>query len=135
MQNNPELSSQLTDRLKRFLNEGRCSCNNHFDHREKLTKNLKNKPAEIENLTVWLKILSDPVRLQILFLLQEKNLCGCELELALNISQPTVSYHLQKLRSIDLIELIKEGRWTIARIKNHKVFDWFNEIKGFSSSV
>ena len=57
------------------------------------------------------KALSDQTRLRILKLLLKKELCVCEIEAALNLSQSKVSRHLTVLRSVGLVEDRREGLW------------------------
>jgi ArsR family transcriptional regulator len=44
-------------------------------------------------------------------LLLKKELCVCEIEAALDLSQSKVSRHLTVLRSVDLVEDRREGLW------------------------
>lgn len=57
------------------------------------------------------KALSDPTRLRIMVLLAEKELCVCQLEDALNLSQAKVSRHLNVLKHARLVEARREGLW------------------------
>lgn len=58
------------------------------------------------------KSLSDSTRLQsLLFIYQEKELCVCELMVALELSQPKVSRHLALLREAGLLETERRGQW------------------------
>ncbi len=58
-----------------------------------------------------MKALSDPNRVKILKLLQQKTMCVCELRGALQISQPSVSKHLKLLEEAGLVDYRKEGLW------------------------
>ena len=58
-----------------------------------------------------MKALSDPNRVKIVKLLQQKMLCVCELKCALEISQPTVSKHLKILEDAGLVSSRKDGLW------------------------
>ena len=58
-----------------------------------------------------MKALSDPNRVRILKLLQQKTMCVCELQGALQISQPSVSKHLKLLEEAGLVDYKKEGLW------------------------
>lgn len=58
-----------------------------------------------------MKALSDPNRVKILKLLQQKTMCVCELQGALQISQPSVSKHLKLLEESGLVDYRKEGLW------------------------
>jgi len=44
-----------------------------------------------------MKALSDPNRVKIIKMLQHKIMCVCEMQKALNVSQPAVSKHLKLL--------------------------------------
>jgi ArsR family transcriptional regulator len=58
-----------------------------------------------------MKALSDPNRVKIIKLLQQKLMCVCELQAALNLAQPTVSKHLKILEEAGLVDYKKEGLW------------------------
>src|SRR4028119_208051 len=55
--------------------------------------------------------LSDPLRIQILELLREQELCVCELCDRLSVPQPKLSFHLKTLKEADLVRSHQEGRW------------------------
>ena len=57
------------------------------------------------------KALSDQNRLKIIKLLSRGEKCGCVLLEAFNITQPTLSHHMQILSECDLIKTRKEGKW------------------------
>jgi ArsR family transcriptional regulator len=58
-----------------------------------------------------MKALADPNRVKLLKLLQQKELCVCEIQAALGIAQPTVSKHLKILEKAGLAGRRKEGLW------------------------
>ena len=58
-----------------------------------------------------MKALSDPNRVKIIKMLQQRVMCVCELKAALNIAQPTVSKHLKILENAGLVKSYKEGLW------------------------
>lgn len=55
--------------------------------------------------------LSEPLRLQILDLLREQELCVCDLCEALGTAQSKLSFHLKALKEADLVRSRQEGRW------------------------
>jgi ArsR family transcriptional regulator len=61
--------------------------------------------------TKVMKALSDPNRVKIIKLLQQKSMCVCELQAALQIAQPGVSKHLKILEEADLVDYQKDGLW------------------------
>jgi len=58
-----------------------------------------------------MKALSDPSRIKIMKMLQEKVMCVCEMQTALQIAQSTTSKHLQILEEAGLIKSKKDGLW------------------------
>lgn len=86
-----------------------------------------------------LKAVADPMRRRILALLRRKGCCSldvvgraspgmcvCDLEAALDLSQPTISHHLQVLREAGLITTRKMGRWLYCR-RNEEALDRLGE--------
>lgn len=65
-----------------------------------------------------MKALSDPNRVKIVKLLQQKKLCVCELQCALEISQPNLSKHLRTLEDAGLVESQKDGLWVNYYLSN-----------------
>ncbi|MBE9227667.1 winged helix-turn-helix transcriptional regulator [Phormidium sp. LEGE 05292] len=55
--------------------------------------------------------LSDPLRLQIIELLRQRELCVCELCEQLEVSQSKLSFHLKTLKEAGLLRAKQEGRW------------------------
>ena len=55
--------------------------------------------------------IEDPTRVRILAVLLRSELCVCELVDALEVSQSTLSSHLQVLRQTGIVVTRKEGRW------------------------
>ncbi|MCS6959686.1 MAG: metalloregulator ArsR/SmtB family transcription factor [Pseudanabaenaceae cyanobacterium SKYGB_i_bin29] len=60
--------------------------------------------------------LSDPLRLQIVTLLQKRELCVCDLCERLAVSQSKLSFHLKVLRDANLIRARQQGRWMYYRL-------------------
>ena len=58
-----------------------------------------------------MKALSDPNRVKIIKMLQHKTMCVCEMQSALQVSQPAVSKHLKLLEDAGLVGFMKDGLW------------------------
>ena len=58
-----------------------------------------------------MKALSDPNRVKMIKMLQNKSMCVCEIREALGIAQPTVSSHLKVLEEAGLVAYEKDGLW------------------------
>lgn len=66
------------------------------------------------NLAGWenyFKALGEPVRLRLFVLLAGQPVCVCDLSVALNLPQPTVSRHLSVLKKAGLITSFRRGTW------------------------
>jgi ArsR family transcriptional regulator len=59
------------------------------------------------------KALGDPIRLQLVDVLRRHadKVCVCELLPLFDISQPTLSHHLKKLRDAGLVDSERQGLW------------------------
>jgi ArsR family transcriptional regulator, arsenate/arsenite/antimonite-responsive transcriptional repressor len=65
----------------------------------------------MEELSIIFKALSDATRLRIVKLLEQGELCVCEIVAALGIVQPKASFHLGVLKEAKLIKDRKQGKW------------------------
>lgn len=63
-----------------------------------------------------LKAIADENRLRILYLLNQDELCVCEIETILGMNQSNVSRHLNKLFSVGLIQREKKSQWVYYRL-------------------
>lgn len=57
------------------------------------------------------KALSDPTRVQIFDMLKTAQMCACKILKAFNITQPTLSYHMNMLVDSKLVGVEKKGKW------------------------
>jgi DNA-binding transcriptional ArsR family regulator len=62
-----------------------------------------------------LKAAADESRLRILFLLEDGDLCVCEIQEALGLAQSTVSRHLQVLEETGIVQSRRQGLWKYYR--------------------
>jgi ArsR family transcriptional regulator, arsenate/arsenite/antimonite-responsive transcriptional repressor len=60
--------------------------------------------------------LSEPLRIQTIEHLQQRELCVCELCELLSVSQSKLSFHLKVLKSAGLVHTRQEGRWIYYRL-------------------
>lgn len=72
----------------------------------------------------FFKALSDDTRCKLLLLIiEEEELCVCELSHALTASQPKVSRHLAQLRATGLLTDRRQGQWVFYRL-NEQLQAW-----------
>jgi len=74
---------------------------------------------QAERLAAVAKALSDPVRVQLVDVLRKHagKVCVCELVPLFDISQPTLSHHLKKLREAGIVDSEKHGLWSFYYVK------------------
>ena len=82
----------------------RCNCSSETS----LNKNIYSSSP---NLSTLLKLVSVPARLEILFLLEKKSHCVCDIETHTKFSQSLVSHHLSDLTEAGLVESYKNGKF------------------------
>jgi ArsR family transcriptional regulator len=63
-----------------------------------------------------MKAMSDPGRVKVLKMLEEKEMCVCEIKTVLQLAQPTVSKHLKILEDAGLVESSKDKVWVNYRL-------------------
>jgi len=71
---------------------------------------------KLTNLQIALAAIADPTRLRIMNLLQEGELCVCDVMSVLKEPQSKVSRHLGYLRKSGLVEARKQGLWMYYRL-------------------
>jgi ArsR family transcriptional regulator len=69
--------------------------------------------AQAARMAELAKALGDPIRLQLVDVLRKHagQVCVCELVPLFDISQPTLSHHLKKLRDAGIVASEKRGLW------------------------
>ena len=69
-------------------------------------------PAAARNrIDLTFRAFADPIRLRILNLIQDGELCVCDLVDVLKVPQPTVSRHLAYLRRACLVRVRQDRSW------------------------
>ena len=100
-------------RLERLLCSGLRPSEELEDYAKRLRK-LANQlvdPDLLRRKSRLLKALANGTRLKMLKLLSVREMCVCELTVALDLTQPTASHHLNILQNVGLVKDRKEGKW------------------------
>ena len=112
--------SKVDKRLERLTESGICSCEKASEYKGEL-KELANNiicKEDASKKSKFFKALGDSTRLKILGLLAIKELCVCEVMVALELTQPTASHHLRILENVDLVTDRKDGKWVFYSLKD-----------------
>ena len=94
------------------LDSNRASCEIFYIDEQKVksmahylkTNNSAGDLAEI------FKVLSDPMRLNIIITLDREELCVCDLATLLGVTRPAISHHLRILRHLRLVRYRRDGK-------------------------
>jgi ArsR family transcriptional regulator, arsenate/arsenite/antimonite-responsive transcriptional repressor len=71
-------------------------------------------PQAAGELAAVMKAMADPVRLRLLSLIASHHggeVCVCELTEHFDVSQPTISHHLKKLKEVGLVDSERRATW------------------------
>ena len=79
-----------------------------------------------------LNALAHPIRLQILDLLRQGELCVCDLQLTLQRRQAYVSQHLMALREAGIVTCRKEGLRVYYRLSDRHLLSLLDEVGALS---
>jgi ArsR family transcriptional regulator len=85
--------------------------------------------VELEKASLILKLLEDKTRLTVMKLIDHQACCVCEFVEIFQVSQPSISQHLRKLKDLGLIEEERKGQWIFYSInKNHAHYPFIKPI-------
>jgi ArsR family transcriptional regulator, arsenate/arsenite/antimonite-responsive transcriptional repressor len=73
-------------------------------------------PQPGPDMETLLRALSERIRLRLLHLIGDTELCVCFFVQALQVPQPTISRHLAYLRKAELVAARREGLWMHYRV-------------------
>ena len=133
MARNVKDSKRFSGRLERLICSGLIPPKDLEEYAQEL-RELANEVAEPEyfrSQSRLLKALANDTRLKMLRLLSLKEMCVCELTIALGLTQPTASHHLNILQNAGLIRDRKEGKWVFYSVAEPKVVQHLFDFLGF----
>ncbi len=93
---------------------------------QEIKDNLESE-EEIFLLSNMFKALSDPTRLNIIYILSKSELCVHDISSILEMSQSSISHHLRVLRDTRLVKFRKDGKLVIYSIDDEHVLNLFKE--------
>ncbi|AJH80059.1 MULTISPECIES: ArsR/SmtB family transcription factor [Heyndrickxia] len=85
--------------------------------------------VEIEKASHVLKLLGDKTRLTIMAILKQRECCVCELLEVFDMSQPSISQHLRKLKDLGLVKEDRRGQWIYYSLNpRNELYDFIQDI-------
>ncbi|WNF35847.1 metalloregulator ArsR/SmtB family transcription factor [Bacillaceae bacterium IKA-2] len=76
----------------------------------------------IEKMATVLKLLGDKTRLTMLLLLKRSDCCVCEFVEIFQMSQPSISQHIRKLKDANLVTETRKGQWIFYSLNRENAF-------------
>ena|ERR1700687_4773573 len=75
-------------------------------------------PSDLSEHADMFKLLADPHRLRIIATLAraDDEVCVCDLNDCIDVSQPTVSHHLKQLKDAGFVTCERRGTWVYYRL-------------------
>lgn len=92
--------------------------------------------AELAQLVAVTKALSDPIRVQMVYVLtQQPDLCTCEFEEVLGLSQSKVSYHLKILLDAGIVRREEHKTWSHYSLVDVAMLDRVQALVGHEQAA
>jgi ArsR family transcriptional regulator len=118
-------------RVKRLVNLGlaETSCT-PVERITQLKIRVGKNDKNLRELEEFFAALGDTNRLKMLKIIADEELCSCEVQAALELTQPTTSHHLGILERAGILSSRRNGKWVFYKIANSQVKNLI--AKGFS---
>lgn len=115
------------NKMKNSETVSKCDCTTIH---EDVVNNVKSKMPEEESLidlADLFKIFGDSTRVRILWVLNESEMCVCDISALLNMTQSAISHQLRLLKQSNLVKNRKDGKVVYYSIKDEHVKDIFSQ--------
>jgi len=119
------------ERLERLLQSGLCTSGNLLKHVREL-KRLGERIDEedVKRRSYILRALADPIRIKILHLLKNRPMCTCEIMVALNLTEPNASHHLNLLERNGIAQSERIGKWVFYKLQQSTIKNLVDTVTG-----
>lgn len=75
----------------------------------------------LETFEIVAKAVADPSRARILKLLEDRELCVCQITTVLDLAPATISKHLAGLKAAGLLQQRRDGKWVYYRLAEREL--------------
>ena len=104
-----------------------------FCYDEEKVARWRDKVPATEGLAELFKVLADPTRSKLVYILAHEELCVCDLATILGASVSNISHHLRVLRAASLVKKRKEGKQVFYSLDDEHVVrlvsDGFDHVR------
>jgi len=125
-----EQKPRVSKRFERLVKSGICPAEDVSKYASELRQLVQEMTDEdaVKTQSRLFKALADKTRLKILMLLDIREMCVCEIMVALDLTQPTASHHLGILEAVELVRDRREGKWIFYSLKNKHIMELLKEL-------
>ncbi len=111
--------------LEEYINELKKSCRDELlnMYKEKLSKEISIPDKIVDELVTILKAMSNPIRLRIIYLLNQIEMPVCLITSILGIDQTLASHHLSILKDSGIVGAKSVGKFRIYYLKKRNILD------------
>ncbi|MEM2955423.1 MAG: metalloregulator ArsR/SmtB family transcription factor [Nitrososphaerales archaeon] len=117
-------------RLKRLVSSEICKAENVEKYAVELKRLAESVFDEkiLKSMERLFKTLGDSTRLRMIKMLALRKMCVCEIMVALSMTQPNASYHLEMLERAGIVKKKKEGKWVFYSLAKPEIIDVLNNL-------
>ena len=118
-------------RMERLLETGLCTCQNSEEHVRELKKLVGQLDEDaVRRQSYVLKALADPTRIKMLHLLRNRAMCTCEIMVALDLTEPNASHHLNLLERNEIVKSERSGKWIFYKVQKSTIREAVGYVTG-----
>jgi len=83
--------------------------------------------SNAKKLAEIFKVLGDPTRIKILYVLSRTEMCVCDIADVLDMTQSAISHQLRLLRAMKLVKYRRDGKSAIYSLDDDHILQLFNQ--------
>ena len=103
-----------------------CDCD--VIHRDVVESAQKQMPQDekLLDLAEFFKVFGDSTRIRILWALEDREMCVCDIAYLLNMTQSAISHQLRSLKQVNLVKNRREGKVVYYSLKDEHIKQIFD---------
>ena len=103
-----------------------CDCD--VIHRDVVESAQKQMPQDekLFDLAEFFKVFGDSTRIRILWALEDREMCVCDIAYLLNMTQSAISHQLRSLKQVNLVKNRREGKVVYYSLKDEHIKQIFD---------
>lgn len=126
---NDKCNNKCNNKYGKHNGKCRDKCESLEVHKD-ITDNIKPymiKEEDAIKLSEVFKVLGDPTRIKILYVLSKCEMCVCDIAELLEMTQSAISHQLRVLRTMRLVKFRKEGKSMFYSLDDDHILQLFNQ--------